>query len=125
MSHGGGFGVALVWLWWSLGVAVVEPWWRFRVAVGWPWGGFRVALGCLCTPESMPSICLLYGFGVALGGFARSLAPISAFHFLLSAFAGMGLWVACSPSWFKVRGSTFDVQPSPPMGSKFSTASVR
>src|ERR1019366_4133603 len=30
--------------------------------------GFEVALRWLCTPESMPSICLLYGFGVALGG---------------------------------------------------------
>src|ERR1035441_9060034 len=60
----------------------------------------------------MPSICLLYGFGVALGGFARSLAPISAFHFLLSAFAGMGLWVACRPSLFKVRGSRFNVRRS-------------
>src|ERR1035438_3741628 len=27
-----------------------------------------VALGWLCTPEDMPSICLLYGFAVALGG---------------------------------------------------------
>ena len=26
-----------------------------------------VALGWLCSPESMPSICLVYGFGVALG----------------------------------------------------------
>src|ERR1039457_5125763 len=31
--------------------------------------GFGVALGWLCTPEYMPSICLLYGFAVALGGF--------------------------------------------------------
>jgi hypothetical protein len=29
-----------------------------------------VALGWLWTPEYMPSICLLYGFAVALGGFA-------------------------------------------------------
>jgi hypothetical protein len=27
-----------------------------------------VALGCLCTPESMPSICLVYGLDMALGG---------------------------------------------------------
>src|ERR1035441_3317564 len=32
--------------------------------------GFEVALGWLWTPEYMPSICLLYGFAVALGGFA-------------------------------------------------------
>src|ERR1039458_3983153 len=29
-----------------------------------------VALRWLCTPESMPSICLAYGFVGALGGFA-------------------------------------------------------
>ena len=28
-----------------------------------------MALVWLCTPESMPSICLQYGLGVALGGF--------------------------------------------------------
>ena len=32
-----------------------------------PWGGFGVALGCLCTPESMPSIWPWCGLGVALG----------------------------------------------------------
>src|ERR1039458_5376501 len=42
----------------------------------------------------MPSICLQYGLGVALGGFARPPTPISAFYFLLSAFARMWLWVA-------------------------------
>src|ERR1035441_10609009 len=42
----------------SLGGALVEP-----------WGGLGVALGWLCTPESMPSIWLVYGFVVALGGF--------------------------------------------------------
>src|ERR1035437_3418986 len=111
MSHGGGFGVALVWLWWSLGVAVVEPWWRFRVAVGWPWGGFRAALGCLCTPESMPSICILYGFGVALGGFARSLAPISAFCFCRNgALGGLQPFLVQS-SRFDVQRSTFSLRP--------------
>jgi hypothetical protein len=70
------------------------------VAEGWLWvpnwlpigylpNGFGVALRWLCTPESMPSICLLYGFVVALGGFDGPLAPISAFHFMLSAFAGV------------------------------------
>ena len=38
-------------------MALVALWWRFVVA-----------LGCLCTPEYMLSICLVYGFGVALGG---------------------------------------------------------
>src|ERR1017187_462224 len=52
-----GFGVALGWLGGRMGVAL-----------GWLWGGFGVALGWLCTPESMPSICLQYGFAVALGG---------------------------------------------------------
>src|ERR1035441_1367512 len=44
---------------------------RHAEARSWPWCGLGVALGWLCTPESMPSICLLYGFAVALGGFAR------------------------------------------------------
>src|ERR1035438_1991468 len=69
-----------------------EP--RFPQALVWPWCGLGVALGWLCTPESMPSICLQYGLGVALGGFARPPTPISAFYFLLSAFARMWLWVA-------------------------------
>ena len=47
-----------MWLWGGFGGALVEP-----------WGSLGVALGWLCTPESMPSICLLYGFVVALGGF--------------------------------------------------------
>src|ERR1039458_3087133 len=76
-----GFGVALVWLWCGLGVALV-----------WPWGGLGVALGWLCTPESMPSICLLYGFVVALGG----LQP-----FLVQS------------SRFDVRRSTFSLPPEP------------
>src|ERR1019366_1381013 len=45
-----------------------------RVALVWLWCGFRVALGWLYTPEYMPSICLLYGFAVALGGFHASFA---------------------------------------------------
>src|ERR1017187_7441294 len=55
--------VALVWLWCGFGVAL-----------GWPWGGFAVALGWRCTPESMPSICLVYGFEVALKWLAVALA---------------------------------------------------
>ena len=46
--------------------------WSLGVALGWPWGSLGVALGWLWTPESMPSICLVYGFVVALGGFARA-----------------------------------------------------
>jgi hypothetical protein len=41
---------------------------RFPQALGKPWGGLVVALWWLCTPESMPSICLVYAFRVALGG---------------------------------------------------------
>src|ERR1035441_8932611 len=52
----------------------------------------RGPLRWLCTPESMPSICLQYGLGVALGW----------------------LWVACRPSSFKVRRSMFDVRRSAP-----------
>jgi hypothetical protein len=47
----------------------------------------------------MASICLQYGLGVALGGFA----PISAFYFLLSAFAtecGFGWLCAASHPYF-------------------------
>ena len=32
----------------------------------------------LCTPESMPSICLVYGFGVALGWLCPASPPTSA-----------------------------------------------
>ena len=49
--------MAVVWLWCGCGVAL-----------GWLWCSLRVAVVWLCTPESMPSICLLYGFEVALGG---------------------------------------------------------
>src|ERR1035441_10606867 len=49
--------VALVGLWCGSGGALVWLWWSLGVALGWLW-----------TPESMPSICLLYGFAVALGG---------------------------------------------------------
>ena len=34
----------------------------------WLCGRLVVALGWLCTPESVPSLCLVYGFLVALGG---------------------------------------------------------
>src|ERR1017187_2152222 len=34
-----------------------------------------MALGWLCTPESMPSICLVYGFVVAFGGFGWICRP--------------------------------------------------
>src|ERR1019366_526600 len=47
----------------------------FGVALGWPWGGLVMALGWLCTPESMPSICLVYGFVVAFGGFGWICRP--------------------------------------------------
>src|ERR1035437_68453 len=53
------------------------------------WCGFGVALRWLCTPESMPSICLVYGFVVAL----------------------IWLWVALPGfSRFEVRGSRFKVR---------------
>src|ERR1017187_8261070 len=57
--------VALVWLWGGCRVALGWPWGGLGAALEWPWGGLGVALGWLCTPESMPSICLLYGLGVA------------------------------------------------------------
>src|ERR1035438_4368697 len=55
-------------LWGGLGVALGYPWGGFRVALYSTVDGFVVALGWLCTPESMPSICLVYGFVVACGG---------------------------------------------------------
>ena len=86
------FPLALRWLCWRFGVALGWPWGGFWVAWGWLWGayrlaikwlwcGFGVALGWLCTPESMPSICLLYGFGVALGGFVRPAFCLRLPHF--------------------------------------------
>src|ERR1039458_3652265 len=51
-------------------VALGSHWGGFGVPIGWLSVGFEVALGWLWTPEYMPSICLLYGFGVAWGGFA-------------------------------------------------------
>src|ERR1017187_7903553 len=65
-----GFGVALGWLGGGFGVAL-----------GWLWCGLGVALGWLCTPESMPSICLQYGFAVALGGFVRPAFCLRLPHF--------------------------------------------
>ena len=61
--------LAISWLWCGFGVALVWPWCGLGVALVWLWCGFGVALVWLCTPEYMPSICLLYGFAVALGGF--------------------------------------------------------
>src|ERR1035441_8642074 len=67
--------------------ALVWPWCGFEVAWGWLWCGLGVALVWLCTPESMPSICLQYGLGVALGG------------------------LSVQSSGFRVQGSMFDVRP--------------
>ena len=57
-------------------------WGRIGVALRWLWCGFRVALGWLCTPESMPSICLVYGFVVACGGLARQFCILHSTFFL-------------------------------------------
>jgi hypothetical protein len=55
---------------------------RGQDALGWLCGGLVVALGWLCTPESMPSICLPNGFKLALkclwavlGGFRPRSLP--------------------------------------------------
>jgi len=69
--------------------------------LGWPWGGFGVPMRCLST-----------GFEVALrwlwcGFVLRSLCLVYAYYMALG-----WLWVACRPSLFKVRGSTFDVRRS-------------
>src|ERR1017187_1580362 len=65
------------WPWYGFGVA-----WRwlggvFGVALVWPWGGFVLR-----------SLCLVYAYNMALGWLWVALrGPISAFYFLLSAFA--------------------------------------
>src|ERR1022692_3902277 len=85
-----GFEVALRWLVGGLWVA-----WR------WLSVGFGVALGWLCTPESMPSICVVYGLGVALGGLS---VQGSGFRVQGSGFRVQG-------SGFRVQGSRFEVLP--------------
>jgi hypothetical protein len=64
------------------GLYLALRWLEGRMGVAWRWlgGGFGVAVGWLCTPESMPSICLLYGFVVALGGL-RWLCAVSRPYF--------------------------------------------
>src|ERR1017187_10095247 len=74
------------WLWCGFGVALMWLWWGFGGALRWLWWGLGGALGWLCTPESMPSICLLYGFAVASGG------------------------LSVQGSGFRVRGSMLDVR---------------
>src|ERR1035441_2230164 len=75
------------WLWCGFGVALMWLWWGFGGALRWLWWGLGGALGWLCTPESMPSICLLYGFAVASGG------------------------LSVQGSGFRVQGSMLDVLP--------------
>ena len=60
------------------------------VALVWLWWRFRVALGWLWRSSVLRSLCLVYAYYMALGW----------------------LWVACAPSPFKVRSSTFDVRRS-------------
>ena len=76
--------------WGCIGVALVWLWWRFRVALVWLWGGLEVALVWLWGGFVLRSLCLVYAYNMALGW----------------------LWVACSPSLFKVRGSKFGVRRS-------------
>src|ERR1017187_5070805 len=102
----GGLGVALVWLWCGFGVALVWLWWRFGVAWRWLWCGFVLR-----------SLCLVYAYNMALGWLwvtLRGRPPLfllSTFYFLLLPECGFG-WLAALPcSRFKVRRSTFDVQP--------------
>src|ERR1039457_220301 len=79
--------VALMWLWCGFGVPIGWLSVGFEVALGWLWWSLGVALGWLCTPESMPSICLLYGFGVALGGLHPFLVQRSRFDVRRSTFS--------------------------------------
>jgi hypothetical protein len=58
----GGFGVALVWLWYGFGMALVWLWYGFGMALVWLWVGYQLALGGF----SMALVWLC----VALCGFA-------------------------------------------------------
>ena len=50
-----------------MGVAFEVAFPKYMALCGF-WGRLEVALGWLWTPESMPSIWLVYGFDLALGG---------------------------------------------------------
>jgi hypothetical protein len=52
----------------ALGDLLLTICYDLRVALWWLCGGSVVAFEWLCAPESMPSICLVYGFEMALGG---------------------------------------------------------
>jgi hypothetical protein len=82
----------------------VWPWCGLGVALVWLWCGFGVALVWLCTPESMPSICLLYGFAVALGGLRPFLVQGSKFEVRRSTFSFRPRWAQSSPR--RVSGET-------------------
>ena len=84
-----------------------------------------MALGWLCTPESMPSICLVYGFGLALWWLWVALPGLSAFCLLPSLggryFHLTGARIAEQPIGSEVRpesgrffpGATRAVVPKP------------
>src|ERR1039458_4987607 len=80
--------------------SVAVPAWVSRqsphlaLALGWLWGGLGVALGGLCSQESMPSICPVYGLAVASGGLSVQ-----------------GSRFRVQGSGFRVQGSRFDVLP--------------
>src|ERR1035441_4237241 len=86
----GRMGVAWGWLWCGLGGTLVEPWWSLGGALVEPWWSLGGALGWPWGGFVLRSLCLVYGLVVAL----------------------WWLWVACSSSSFKVRGSTFEVRRS-------------
>src|ERR1035441_9512736 len=79
-----------------------------------------MALGCLCTPEYMPSICLLYGFEMALGGLPPFLVQGSRFDVRRSTFS-----LRPEPQMQQSRLPARRRLEAPPVGSKLSTASVR
>ena len=123
----GSFRVALGELCRSLGEALGSHWGRNRLPINTLWGGFRVAWrGCIWGlqiadgkwPIARP--VALFGFSFQLSAFqllpdcgfgwlARSPASISAFCFLLSAFAWRRLCPAVQGSRFRVQGSRFRV----------------
>src|ERR1035441_7014437 len=97
-----------------MGVALGSHWCGFGVPIGWLSVGFEVALGWLWTPEYMPSICLLDGFAVALGGLSVQVSKLD-----------VGCWmfdVRCS--MFRTANRPGSQRPRGPEGARKSNTRV-
>jgi hypothetical protein len=87
-------------LWGSLGVALGWLCGGSLLPSRWLCGRLRVALSGLCTPESVPSLCLVYGFVVAL-------------------LRGIRLPAACLPNGFGVVCGWLRVALAPAVRKRF------